>query len=433
MLDLKNVTLLGIDCVDVDRLIRAITICEKYAKFGQVKLLTSQTTDYKNAVSIPHIGSIQEYSKFMIRELVNYVDTEYVLCVQWDAYILNPDAWTDDYLQYDYIGAPWWFSDDRNVGNGGFSLRSAKFLREVSKMPARNYHPEDVVCCRLMNKYLTNKGIKFAPEELAHRFSHEGNAKYDRTWRKQFGFHDFEMTDISAWNPPSEFRVIYRLCDQRYDTHLDGVNKVQCMNNFVKVFGKTNLTIIADNCRTPEEIKKMDCEVIVTNLGNAGTLKKAFELAMAYDDDDIVYLVEDDHLHLPGAKELILEGLEKADYVSLYDHPDKYIDNGPNPFIHDGGEQTRVFITKSSHWKYTNSTVQTFACRVSTLKEDKDILWKYNFEGPVPDSFKTFTELRSKCRKIATCIPGRATHCHSPWETPFVNWESVANDRCEEI
>ena len=34
-----------------------------------------------------------------------------------------PEAWTDDFFNYDYIGATW---DDGVVGNGGFSWRSRK-------------------------------------------------------------------------------------------------------------------------------------------------------------------------------------------------------------------------------------------------------------------------------------------------------------------
>lgn len=204
MLNLDKVTLIGVDCVNVKRLEKAIEICKKYATFGDIKLLTSLPTDSEYTIPISPINSIQDYSKFMIRELHNYVDTEFALCIQWDSYILNPGAWTNDWLRYDYIGAPWWFSDHRNVGNGGFSLRSRHFLQTVSSMPAKNYHPEDVVCCRLMNKYLTDKGIEFAPEEVAHRFSHEGNQKYKYFWKQNFGFHDYTMTDISAWEGYNE-------------------------------------------------------------------------------------------------------------------------------------------------------------------------------------------------------------------------------------
>jgi transaldolase len=46
-----------------------------------------------------------------------------------------------------------------------------------------------------------------------------------------------------------------------------------------------------------------------------------------------------------GLKRREEEGLDISDYVSGYDHPDKYIDSdqgGDNPFIKDGGEITRV-------------------------------------------------------------------------------------------
>lgn len=211
---LDNVTLFGVDCVNIDRLIKAIAICETHMKFKDIKLLTSLPTNYKYAVKIPPITNIREYSKFMICNLVDYIDTEYVLTIQWDGYILNPDAWTDEFLEVDYCGANWWFNDHRNVGNGAFSLRSKKFLVEVSKMPTKNYHPEDLVCCRIMSNYLKNRGIKFASEKLAHRFSHEGNNKYGTIWKNQLGWHDSEVTNLC--NCKNELTDITKLDQLKY-------------------------------------------------------------------------------------------------------------------------------------------------------------------------------------------------------------------------
>lgn len=51
----------------------------------------------------------------MIKELNKYIETDYVLIVQYDGFILNPKAWMDEFLEYDYIGAPWWYTDNYNI------------------------------------------------------------------------------------------------------------------------------------------------------------------------------------------------------------------------------------------------------------------------------------------------------------------------------
>ena len=190
---LPNVTLIGIDCVNVERLQKALDISCEGIEFAEVKLLTSLPTEDKRKVEIPHIGSIEDYSLFCLRDLVKYVDTEFVLLVQYDGFILNPVSWTDEFLKYDYIGAPWfvheefWFErfnfprelfDTKVIGNGGFSLRS-KFYLETSKNlleggAFEKHHPEDLVMCIWNRKLVEDTGIKFAPIEIAEKFSIEG-------------------------------------------------------------------------------------------------------------------------------------------------------------------------------------------------------------------------------------------------------------------
>ena len=212
---LPNVTLLGIDCVDVERLIKALDISSEQIQFADVKLLTSLPTNDKRRVEIPHIGSTEEYSEFCIRRLADYIDTDFVLIVQYDGFVLNPTSWTDEFLNYDYIGAPWFVHDEfwftkfnfpRNlfdtivVGNGGFCLRSKKFLEVSSKLADEGafdkYHPEDVVVCVWDKDKMENAGIKFAPVDIAEKFSIEGS---DHVYSNQFGFHGFRWTDISLW------------------------------------------------------------------------------------------------------------------------------------------------------------------------------------------------------------------------------------------
>lgn len=203
---LLNVTLLGLDCLDIERLKLAADICQRHFDFGAVKLLSSIPDGDSRVVLIDHVGSIEKYSHFFIKKLHEYVDTDFVLVIQYDGFILNPKAWKDEFLHYDYIGAPWWYEDENNVGNGGFSLRSRNLIKILAEDNfIQQYHPEDHHIARTYGQYLRSKGITFAPEHIASKFSIEGclkepvPVKYGSTWTDQFGFHDFSETDISAW------------------------------------------------------------------------------------------------------------------------------------------------------------------------------------------------------------------------------------------
>ena len=68
-----------------------------------MKLLTSLPTDDSRKIEISHIGSTESYSEFCIRDLVKYVDTDFVLIVQHDGFVLNPNSWNDKFFDYDYI------------------------------------------------------------------------------------------------------------------------------------------------------------------------------------------------------------------------------------------------------------------------------------------------------------------------------------------
>lgn len=223
---LKSVTLLGIDCVNLERLILAMEICQKDFEFADVKILSSLSSDKSNIIKIKPINSLEEYSRFVIEELDNYVDTENVLIVQHDGFILNSEAWTDNFLDYDYIGAPWLVADwsvnnfdfpanligSYVVGNGGFSLRSKKLLSLTAALFKEGkfirYSPEDTAICVYHRELLEKAGLKFAPVEIAKQFSFESEDIDHYAWDGQFGFHGLKWTDISKWsNEHPEYRI----------------------------------------------------------------------------------------------------------------------------------------------------------------------------------------------------------------------------------
>lgn len=184
-LDLPNVTLIVIDCVNYERAKRALDHCLFYCNFGAAKLLTHFDSCDRSAVKIEQLRSIEAYSKFVLKDLDRYFDTDYVLVAQWDGFVWKPALWDKAFLKYDYIGAPWPIHltkgeahRNHRVGNGGFSLRSKRlqhFLANDERIQATDN--EDVVICQYQRPYLEQNGFRFAPVELAEKFSCEGELK----------------------------------------------------------------------------------------------------------------------------------------------------------------------------------------------------------------------------------------------------------------
>jgi hypothetical protein len=228
-------------------------------------------------------------------------------------------------------------------------------------------------------------------------------------------------------------KIIYRISDAGYKKEKpEYINNENCLKNAVNVFSDANWSIIADNISTEtndmiQKYKSRDHIYYVSVGHGAGTFNLALDEALQYEDDEIVYFIENDYLHKPGSQQIIEEGIELgASFVSLYDHPDKYLSpsQGGNPYCEGGAEDTRVYLTKSTHWKITNSTTMTFAAKVSTLKRTESILRKYT-QGSYPEDFKLFLELREQSELLITPIPGYATHGETKWLSPLINWSLI--------
>lgn len=224
-LKLDNVTLIGVDCVNPARLAAVMDLCHEKFEFAETKLLSSIKINDERWVEISNISCLEEYSIFCLSKLVGHVKTDYALLVQWDGFILNPDSWSPEFAQYDYIGSPWlvknWAINDFDfpeswrgqnvVGNGGFCIRSKKLLETSSRLfnagKIVRAHPEDIAISVWYRDVFISEGIQFAPVELAKSFAIEGG---DETYSNQFGFHGY-YTDIEDWFKQNVDRL--NLCD----------------------------------------------------------------------------------------------------------------------------------------------------------------------------------------------------------------------------
>ena len=187
---LADITIVAVSSVALAPTVEAIRASMRQADFGEVLLLSDdRPRDLDSAIEwrpIKRLTSRPDYSRFMLRELASHIRTSHALCIQWDGFVLDGGAWHPRFLDYDYIGAPWpHFSDEHNVGNGGFSLRSKRLLDACTKLPLEGDHPEDIMISRLCRPQLEVEGIRFAPEAVARLFSFERTKPTGR----QFGFH----------------------------------------------------------------------------------------------------------------------------------------------------------------------------------------------------------------------------------------------------
>lgn len=194
-LNLDNVTILCIDGVEPEQGLRALKYSMKDINFAKAKLLSHiKPENVPENIEFAQIDklSYESYSPFVLHELYKYVDTEFCLMIHSDGFVINPNLWDNNFLNYDYIGAPWknieYFRTNR-VGNGGFSLRSKKLIDLCRYM----HHPqghEDITICLKYKQALEEHGCKFAPVEIAMKFSLESRIpECDFDLNTSFGFH----------------------------------------------------------------------------------------------------------------------------------------------------------------------------------------------------------------------------------------------------
>jgi hypothetical protein len=190
MLNLDNVTIISATSINSDKTLKAIEYSMGGIKFAAAKLLTSEDVSSEN-VEIVKIRkmNIEEYSRLIVFDLPQYVDTEYLLLIQYDGFVVNPGSWKKDFFDYDYIGAPWPPPTDSfsyrdpmgniiRVGNGGFSFRSLKLCKVAKDLDLEwksyyGYYNEDgFITCHNRAIY-EEQGCTFAPLNVAKYFSHE--------------------------------------------------------------------------------------------------------------------------------------------------------------------------------------------------------------------------------------------------------------------
>ncbi len=115
--------------------------------------------------------SKKDYNRLLTSiDFWNELQSEHILIFQTDSILRKRGI--EEFLQYDYVGAPWISADSPEAGgNGGLSLRRRSVMLEILKRHSSNYleDQEDIFFCKklALGKY------NVAPREVGMKFSVE--------------------------------------------------------------------------------------------------------------------------------------------------------------------------------------------------------------------------------------------------------------------
>lgn len=168
----------------LDLTIRMMRYMASVVKFHHAILLSATKVESPvpaEVVQIPptDIGGLQTILCTILPRLIR---TPFMMMAHNDGFIIEPGLWSNNFLRYDFIGAPW---GDGVVGNDGFSLQSQKFLWAKSKLPWIDTVQGDEYACRTHRRHMESLGVRFARPEIAAWFSLETTDE----GKPSFGFH----------------------------------------------------------------------------------------------------------------------------------------------------------------------------------------------------------------------------------------------------
>lgn len=210
-------------------------------------------------------------------------------------------------------------------------------------------------------------------------------------------------------------------------------NKIKVFENFKNTLDPNlvNYTVVYDEFYGSIDktflINEHNVEIIKCG-SETGSFLSTLDIIQSknFDDDTIIYFLEDDYLHKPGWCDIILEGFTlNPHYLTLYDFD----------FFINSGYLSEIFVTESSHWRAVPATTNTFACKYKTLIEDLDIHQKYSINGVkekegfhFSKDYDKFWELQEQNKYLISPMPGWSTHCDANHISPFVDWKIIIDN-----
>ena len=205
MLNLPEVTLVTIATRDPAANLAALARCIAAVNFARVVIFTTEPATYRGVGDTVEVKprDHHEWCVWRMTELPRHharFAGSHILFIESDSALVNPRAWRESFLAYDYIGAPW---PGGIVGNGGFTLISLRMLAAIAalKLAATQAacFPCDYAMCRASDLVPINPrkfyrpaleaaGMVYAPAGVADAFANETGG-----YLGAFGIHGKEF------------------------------------------------------------------------------------------------------------------------------------------------------------------------------------------------------------------------------------------------
>lgn len=195
MLNLPEVTLIALTNKDFEAHKRAIDKSCEGIEFATTKIIFDSSID-----------SISKWNKAIFYDLGDYVQTDYALLVHNNGFVVHPECWKDEWLNYDFCGSPFPLPQDevsyrdingvvQRVGNS-VGLRSKKLLDLPKKLGLewKSFHGwdnEDGAITVNYRHIFEENGCKFMPFEEALYFGREHELPENQDIDKTFVFHNY--------------------------------------------------------------------------------------------------------------------------------------------------------------------------------------------------------------------------------------------------
>lgn len=224
-LKLPRVTLCAMTSVNVYETVQAMKYSMRDIEFGDAVLITDKKPWFlPKEIRYSHTDRLDGIDKFnykMVYELCDHIRTDFVLIVHADGFVIHPENWRDEFLDYDYIGSPWplpkndyAYRDQKGeicrVGNS-VSIRSKRLLEYPKKNDLPwvkvydGFYNEDIFLCCYHKNDMEKEGFKWAPLELAVYFGRE-HPLPENKGIEPFAFHKWwgENADYPRFYSPKK-------------------------------------------------------------------------------------------------------------------------------------------------------------------------------------------------------------------------------------